>query len=107
MHIVQFFHGVIPPLTYGGVERVVYWLTREFVKYGHHVTVIAHPGSQIAELLPKVNLVPLYTDNQDYRNLIPNDAEVIHVHNVPKSGKPPDRPYIVTEHGNRKRFRGY
>jgi glycosyltransferase involved in cell wall biosynthesis len=107
LHIVQFFDGVIPPPTYGGIERVVFWLTREFVKNGHRVTVVAHPNSRIVERLPDVTLVPLHPGNKDYQDLIPNDAEVIHFHNVPPIGNQPDKPFIVTEHGNRKRFRGY
>jgi hypothetical protein len=43
LHIVQFFDGVISPLTYGGIERVVFWLTREFVEYGQGVTGFADP----------------------------------------------------------------
>ena len=29
MHIVQCFPGLVPPPDYGGIERLVFWLTRE------------------------------------------------------------------------------
>ncbi|MBP1449650.1 MAG: glycosyltransferase [Thermoproteus sp.] len=36
-----------PPPKYGGLERIVYWLSRELIKMGHEVYLIAKPGSRI------------------------------------------------------------
>jgi glycosyltransferase involved in cell wall biosynthesis len=98
--------GVVPPPGYGGVERGVYWLARELVRRDHRVTVLADAKSTIAERVPGVRLVPLASDGVDVRTLLPGDADVVHLHDVPGEGAP-DLPYVVTEHGNRRRFRRY
>ncbi len=35
----------VPPLLYGGIERIVYMLANEYTKSGHEVTLLAGPGS--------------------------------------------------------------
>lgn len=43
----------VPPLLYGGTERVVHWLTEELVKRGHDVTLFATADSKTsARLVP-------------------------------------------------------
>jgi len=43
----------VPPIGYGGTERVVSWLTEELVRQGHAVTLFASGDSQTqAELVP-------------------------------------------------------
>ena len=37
----------IPPVGYGGIERIVYLLACEYHKAGHQVTVFAGPGSKV------------------------------------------------------------
>src|SRR5690349_21745353 len=37
----------VPPPMYGGIERMVATLTRELIRQGHEVTLIAPEGSQI------------------------------------------------------------
>lgn len=39
----------VPPVHYGGIERILDMLIREYVKAGHEVTLIAHPDSKPAE----------------------------------------------------------
>jgi glycosyltransferase involved in cell wall biosynthesis len=53
MHIAQvapLFESV-PPVLYGGTERVVSWLTEELVRQGHEVTLFASGDSQTAARL--------------------------------------------------------
>jgi glycosyltransferase involved in cell wall biosynthesis len=107
MHIVQLFNGIIPPITYGGVERMVFWLTRELAKSGHRVTVMAAPGSTIHQKEQCVQFIALNPTVSDYRAQIPDKADIIHIHNISSSKFLPDIPYLVTEHGNRHRFRGH
>jgi hypothetical protein len=46
-------YEAVPPLQYGGTERVVYNLTEELVELGHDVTLFASGDSQTsAELVP-------------------------------------------------------
>lgn len=43
----------VPPLNYGGIERIIYFLTEELIKNGHQVMLVAHHDSKTsAELLP-------------------------------------------------------
>jgi len=43
----------VPPLHYGGIERVIDVLVRELVRRGHDVTLVAHPDSRTpARLVP-------------------------------------------------------
>ena len=36
----------VPPVHYGGIERVIYDMANEYVAQGHEVTLIAGPGSK-------------------------------------------------------------
>jgi glycosyltransferase involved in cell wall biosynthesis len=49
----------VPPKKYGGIERVVAFLTDELVKRGHEVTLFAAPGSKTRGLLTSVYPRPL------------------------------------------------
>jgi glycosyltransferase involved in cell wall biosynthesis len=43
----------VPPLLYGGIERVVDFLVRGLAERGHDVTLLAHPDSQVGgKLIP-------------------------------------------------------
>src|ERR1700751_5164266 len=43
----------VPPLLYGGIERIVNMLVRGLVQRGHEVTLFANPDSQVpCRLLP-------------------------------------------------------
>ena len=101
MHIVQYFPSVVPPVTYGGIQRIIHWLTREFVRQGHTVTVMADGASAIEEAVPGARLVALPEEAREHRALVPDDADVMHCHNVLPGGLP-ELPFIVTEHGNRR-----
>ncbi|HWZ35232.1 MAG TPA: glycosyltransferase [Mucilaginibacter sp.] len=35
----------VPPVLYGGIERIVYILAEQYMKMGHHVTLLAGPDS--------------------------------------------------------------
>lgn len=82
----------IPPPTYGGTERVVYNLTEELVKQGHHITLFACGESQTSAELVAVYPRPLYQDNIPWTNIMypllhytavfdrAQDFDIIHVH---------------------------
>lgn len=103
MHIVHVCATSIPvpPVGYGGTERLVFWIAREQQKLGLRVTVIAHPDSRIAELLPGVTLVPC-DRSAPVSDAIPRDADVLHLHRMPADEREPTLPYLITEHGLRK-----
>ena len=45
MRITIIHTEVVPPPTYGGTERIVYWLAKELARRGHHVTLLGGAGS--------------------------------------------------------------
>ena len=102
MHIVQAFPSLIPPPDYGGIQRVVFWLTQELVRRGHQVTVLARPGSTVETAVPGTRLVPWPEDIADYRTLLPDDADVAHFHRPLPVDQLPEMPFVVTEHGNKR-----
>ena len=55
----------IPPVEYGGTERIVHTLTQELVKRGHDVTLFAAAGSQTSAKLHSSSPVPLWEGGGD------------------------------------------
>lgn len=53
----------VPPLHYGGIERVIYDIACKYVEYGHEVTLIAGPNSQSPGRLIT------YGSNQDIQSI--------------------------------------
>ena len=84
----------LPATKYGGTERVVEWLAREFCNMGHTVALVAPTGT----FLQGVRLIPADTYEQALR-AIPRDADIVHFHSWP----PPsdfELPWLYTLHGN-------
>ena len=47
MKILIFHPTLLPPKDYGGVERIVLWLSKGLLERGHQVWVAAYPGSRL------------------------------------------------------------
>jgi len=60
----------IPPLKYGGTERVVFYLTEGLVKKGHDVTLYACGTSKTSAKLISIYPRPLFRDNIPWWNLM-------------------------------------
>src|SRR4030088_1597952 len=104
----------VPPLRYGGTERVVATLTEELVRRGHEVTLFAAGGSQTsARLIPTVERALWYqrprpTDFNPYLAITLGklwrhigEFDVIHSH-LDYFGYPMARsgiPVVTTMHG--------
>ncbi len=86
MHIALCHGSVVPPARYGGTERVVAWLAKALLEQGHEVTLVCPEGSRI--------------EGARRSDSIPASADIVHFHAPP--GTPPERPYLVTIHGNGK-----
>ncbi len=80
----MFSAGIVPPVYYGGTERVVDWLIKELCALGHKVYFFGPAGSDvpIAEQVVyldfpegRINENPI-----DFREQIPVDTELLHMH---------------------------
>lgn len=83
----------IPATTYGGTERVIWWLGRELARQGHRITYLVAAGSEC----PFANIL-IYDAAKDMNLQVPEDIDVVHfqfqVHGFTK------KPYLCTVHNN-------
>ncbi|MFH1223075.1 MAG: glycosyltransferase [Pseudomonadota bacterium] len=92
---ITFVHsGIIPVKTYGGTERVLYWLMKELVARGHQVSLIGNAKSSVDDI--GVKLIPRI--HEDWTDLIPDGVDVVHL--FEPSSLNIEYPYILTVHGN-------
>ena len=106
MHIAQVFNGTIPPIGYGGIERVIYWLIKEFINQGHQVSLIANVHSGIIEEFPQIKFYD-FTQHQLIPDKTLSDIDLFHFHNEVIHDWLKKYPYVVTEHGNNKKKKQY
>lgn len=96
LKIALLHDSILPPKTYGGIERIVVNLAYEFKRLGHDVRVICRKGSQLEDF-ETIALPPDYkTRHPD--EWVPRDIDFLHAHQ-PLPLKP-SRPFLVTIHGN-------
>jgi len=97
MHILLVNPCHIPAATYGGTERVIWYLGRELVNMGHKVTYLVNKGSSCS-FADVVFLDPATPVSAQ----IPTSVDVVHYNMTPpdETGKP----YLVTMHGNRNDY---
>ena len=73
----------VPPINYGGIERVVYDLVEELVRRGHEVFLFAPKGSKTsAKLIPYQHETP-WCQNEIIKDVIaslPSGTDIIHDH---------------------------
>jgi len=98
MHITFYKPGQvpIPPVLYGGTERIIAWLMRGLVELGHQVTLIANAQSHV----PGVELRVAHPDADPahWHRLIPPATDLLHLWEGPPV--PPPRPFLLTIEGN-------
>jgi glycosyltransferase involved in cell wall biosynthesis len=93
MNILLAIPKILPVSRYGGTERIIWWLGKELSASGHKVYFLANPGSssEFATIIPYRNDVP-------FNRQVPADVDVLHLHYEPD--EIPEKPYIITVHGN-------
>jgi glycosyltransferase involved in cell wall biosynthesis len=103
MHVVVASHHRLPVEGYGGPQRVVVALVRGLAALGHRVTVLAQPGTKVAEAAKIVEVAPriLKDANADLTRLIPDGADILHAH-FPLPQGPKNLPFVQTLHSNWK-----
>jgi glycosyltransferase involved in cell wall biosynthesis len=96
MKIALLHDSVLPPKTYGGIERIVVALSYEYRRLGHEVVVICRKGSRLTDF----ETVELPADYQstDPSKWLPKGIDFLHAHQ-PMPIKP-SIPFVVTIHGN-------
>ncbi|MEY4652610.1 MAG: hypothetical protein RI884_1191 [Pseudomonadota bacterium] len=97
MHVLIASRTLIPVVTYGGTERVIWDLGRALSESGHKVTYLVAEGSQC----DFANVLHMRED-VDLRTQIPHDVDIVHFHFLPgfDLDRELGRPYVYTEHGN-------
>jgi glycosyltransferase involved in cell wall biosynthesis len=103
MHVVVASHHRLPVEGYGGPQRVVVALVRALAALGHRITLLAQPGTKVAEASKLVEVAPrVWKDSRvDLRKLLPDNADILHAHFPLKQG-PKDVPFVQTLHSNWK-----
>ncbi len=97
MKIVIQHHVALPVFGYGGTERIAFWHMKELARLGHTVYFIGPSKSDVE----KYGIIHLKDDTNNYevwKNLIPKDADIIHLNYNAKL--PGTIPTINTVHGN-------
>lgn len=90
---------ILPVKKYGGTERIIYWLMQAMAKAGHEIVFIGKQGTDLS----KDGIQFLCDDDlEDWRELIPDDVDIVHLNYPPDPAKPVDKPVLYTLHGNAK-----
>src|SRR6185295_4457302 len=102
MKIVIASTSLIPVKAYGGTERVIWYLGREFYRMGHEVTFLVNKGSysDFARIIP-------IDPAQEISAQIPADADVVHFNFTPPDIDKVSKPYVITMHGNVNDYREF
>ncbi len=96
MKIALLHDSVLPPKTYGGIERIVVALAYEFRRRGHEVIVLCRKGSRLEDF--ETFELPANYQTAPPREWLPKGIDFLHSHQ-PLPLKP-DIPFVVTIHGN-------
>ncbi len=104
MKIVLFHPTHLPPKDYGGVERVVLWLTKGLLELGHEVWVAAFPGSRLPRGAQRLEVSPEKPTALELPARLPPGTDVVHFQAPPEEGVWKQLPCagLVTVHGNGK-----
>lgn len=94
MHILLVNNTSIPVRTYGGTERVIWWLGKQLVQMGHQVSYLVAPGSYCAF----ATHVKVLDHSIPFNQQVPAGVDVVHLNC--KVNETPKIPYLFTLHGN-------
>jgi glycosyltransferase involved in cell wall biosynthesis len=77
MKVVFHHPHPLPVIAYGGIERIIFWHMVELVRMGLQVVLIGHADSKVTE--HGIQLIPHSNQEQNWEELIPSDADIIHL----------------------------
>lgn len=75
MHVVFVHDKPLPVATYGGTERILFWLMKSLAQKGLKVTLVGHPQSNVEAY--GIKLVPI--QKNDWQKQIPKDADLVNL----------------------------
>ena len=93
LRIALYIANRVPVAKYGGTERDVVWLARELTRQGHHVTLLAPPGSYVPGV--RMVFVPVGKAPEPF---LPRDVQFVNYHSKP--GPQPFARSLLSIHGN-------
>lgn len=96
MKIALFHNSILPPKTYGGIERILLALAKEYTRLGNEVVVIGREGSLVHDY-EFVGVPPDFLTDK-INQILPRGIDFLHSHE-PLLEKP-KIPFLVTIHGN-------
>jgi glycosyltransferase involved in cell wall biosynthesis len=96
MRIALLHDSVLPPKTYGGIERIVVSLAYEYRRLGHEVLVICRDGTRLTDF--ECFTLPAGYLTTEPSKWLPKGIDFLHSHQ-PLPLKP-EIPFMVTIHGN-------
>lgn len=93
LHILIFCPAKIPAHHYGGTERILFDLGKALHQKGYKITYLVKSGSycDFAEII-------IYNPTINFNKQIPASVDFVHCHDIPN--QTPEKPYLVTIHGN-------
>ena len=98
MKIVFQANQILPVKSYGGTERIIFWLMCHLKQLGHQPILIGNPKSKVEEY--GIKLIPFDPKiDESWEKLVPNDADLIHL-GYNYRFKLIDKPCLFTIHGN-------
>ena len=101
MHVVVASHQPLPAKGYGGPQRVVVALIRGLAALGHRVTLLAPPGTRVAEATVITVPARKLADAKTLAEYVPRDGTIVHAH-FPLRAAPGPLPVVQTVHRNLK-----
>lgn len=96
LRIALLHDSILPPKNYGGIERIVIALAREFRRLGHEPVVLSRKGSRLTEF--ESYELPSGFQEMAPAQWLPAKIDFLHSHQ-PLPIKP-EIPFLVTIHGN-------
>jgi glycosyltransferase involved in cell wall biosynthesis len=98
MKIVFQTNNILPVKTYGGTERIIFWLMVHLKELGHQPVLIGNPNSLVEDY--GIELIKYDSKTSScWESLVPKDADIIHLSYNYKF-KQLQTPCLFTIHGN-------
>jgi glycosyltransferase involved in cell wall biosynthesis len=104
MKIVIFNPVMLPPLHYGGAERVTLWLAEGLLELGNDVYIAALPGSRLPRGCKLIEVEKRHYLAEELSALMPKGVDIVHFM-APLKKEVWDNisfPAVLTVHGNGK-----